>query len=295
MNCRHCRAPGKTALAFTVIALAPLLWRECFGQSGRKDPVPPFTHPLSRNEQIRKRLLTMDVKPQLPAALPPALVVEKLMATSSRRSSQLTGFRGTRFYRLQYHGLFGTREASMKVIATYSAPDKRDFQVVSQTGSKLLLNRVLLKLLDSEREAYRNEANIEISPANYQFESMGLENRADGDLCYVLGVQPRQETKFLYRGKIWIDAHDFALAHMEGEPARSPSFWVKDTRIDSTWRKVGSFWFIAHNQSVSHIRMGGTATLTIDYGDYQVTSTGEAAGRSQSPQLPDPSSVTPER
>jgi hypothetical protein len=82
---------------------------------------------------------------------------------------------------------------------------------------------------------------------------------------------------------------------MEGQPAKSPSFWIKDTHIDSTWAKVGEFWLIQHSQSVSHIRMGGLATLTIDYSDYQITEAGRAQGREQTPQLPDPSSVTPQR
>jgi hypothetical protein len=243
-------------------------------------------------EQVRDRLLSLDVgsKPALAADI----VVNKLMATSARRSAELRGFRATRTYDLQYHGFLGTREAGMRVIATYTAPDKLDFSVVSQNGSKLLLNRVLLKLLESEREAFRNQSQIELSPANYNFDSLGLE-QTESDPCYVLSVRPRKDNKFLYRGKVWVDAHDFALARMEGQPAKSPSFWIKDTQIDSTWKKVGEFWLIQHSRSVSRIRLGGTATLTIDYTDYQITGVGGSHGHGQSPQLPDPSSVTPQR
>ncbi|HEX6803553.1 MAG TPA: hypothetical protein VF133_07715 [Terriglobales bacterium] len=293
MSFHLCRAPAVNA-AFLLVLLASLPPQDSPGQSTRKDASARSSGP-PRNEQARKRLLTMDLHNQPPPSLPAAVVVEKLMATGLRRSAQLRGFRATRSYRLQYRGLFGTREANMKVLATYTAPEKWDFSVVSQSGSKLLLNRVLLKLIDSEREAYRNQSQIEISPANYQFESSGLEDMATDDPCYVLHVQPRHDSKFLYRGKIWVDARDFALVHMEGEPARSPSFWVKDTHIDSTWQKVSGFWFIAHNRSLSRIRMGGTATLTIDYTDYQITEVGSAPGAGQNVQLPAPSSVTPER
>lgn len=292
MSSHRCRPSIKPAVV--VLMVVALLPPEARGQGARNHPS-TRTSSASRNEQIRKRLLTMDVGMGPPPPLAASTVVDKLMETGRRRSSQLRGFRSTRFYRLEYHGLFGNREATMKVVATFTAPEKWDFSIVSETGSKLLLNRVLLKLLDSEREAYRNGAQIEISPANYQFESVGVENTAHDDPCYVLNVQPRQATKFLYRGKIWVDAKDFALAHMEGEPARSPSFWVKDTRIDSTWEKVGDFWFIAHNRSLSRIRMGGTASLTIDYTDYQVTGAGTSQGAGQNVQLPAPSSVTPER
>lgn len=247
-----------------------------------------------RKDQVREGLLRLDLHPKILAALPADTVVQKMMATSAWRSSELRGFRVTRTYHLQYHGFLGTRDAGMQVVSTYTAPDKLDFSIVSENGSKLLLNRVLLKLLDSEREAFRNQSQIQLSPANYEFESDGIDRVSDIDPCYVLGVQPRKENKFLYRGKVWIDAYDFALARMEGQPAKSPSFWIRDTHIDSNWAKVGEFWLIQHTRSVSHIRMSGLATLTVDYRDYQITTTGHGQGRGQSPQLPDPSSVTPQ-
>lgn len=261
---------------------------------------PQSAKPQKRSSAVRKdvvndRLLTLDLKSKGPTILPAEVVVEKMMATSALRSEELRGYRTTRNYRLQYHGFLGVREAGMRVMSTYTAPDKLEFSVLSESGSKLLLNRVLLKLLDSEREAFHDQAKIELSPANYQFQSDGLEQHSDNDPLYVLGVQPKKENKFLYRGKVWIDANDFALARMEGQPAKSPSFWIRDTQIDSTWAKVGGFWLIQHSQSVSHIRMGGMATLNIDYTDYQVTRVSGAKGHGQSPQLPDPGSVTPQR
>jgi len=180
------------------------------------------------------------------------------------------------------------------VLATYTAPDKHDYTVVSQSGSKLLINRVLLKLLDSEREALRNRSQVELSPANYDFDALGTEPLQGAGPCYILGVRPRKDNKFLYRGKIWVDAQEFAVVRMEGRPAKSPSFWIKETEIDSNWQKVAGFWFIQHTRSVSHIRLGGTATLTIDYRDYQITAGGSTKGHGQSAQLPDPGSVTPQ-
>jgi len=224
-------------------------------------------------------------------------VVEKIMIANARRSAELRAFEGRRWYHLEYHGLFGGRDASMAVLATYTAPDQHNFSVISQSGSKLLLNRVLLKLLDSEKEAFKNHKQVELSPENYKFTLLGTEKIPAGNTCYVLAVKPSKENKFLYAGKIWVDAKDFGVVRMEGEPAKAPSFWVRDTQIDSNWEKVGGFWFIAHNHSVSHIRMGGIATLSIDYGDYQVTAVDGRAAKTQAqgPVLPEPASVTPQR
>lgn len=251
--------------------------------------------PAEQKSAVGDRLLSLDLNPKNPRPLPADTVVQNMMETSARRSAELRGYRTTRTYHLQYHGFLGSRDAGMKVISTYTAPDKLGFSVISQNGSKLLLNRVLLKLLDSERDAVRNPSQIELSPANYRFASQGIDHVTDADPCYLLDVQPRKENKFLYHGKVWIDAHDFALARLEGHPAKSPSFWIKDTQIDSTWTKVDGFWLIQHTRSVSRVRLGGMATLTIDYSDYQITGTGHAQGHSQHPQLPDPSSVTPQR
>ena len=278
------------------VGLAPLLLVSLLlaGGNSLAQTLPKKDSP--DKDQLTKRLLAIDLRVRDPPTLPASVIVDKLMSTSARRSAQLQGYRGTRFYHLQYHGFLGTREATMQVLATFSAPDQRNFTVVSQTGSKLLLNRVLLKLLDSEREAFRNQRQVELSPANYDFDFLGVDRVTGSNPCYVLGVRPRKDNKFLYRGKIWVDAYDFAVVRMQGQPAKSPSFWIKDTQIDANWGKVGGFWLTQHNHSVSHIRMGGMADLTIDYTDYQITGVGPGTqGRSQSPALPDPSSVTPQR
>lgn len=257
--------------------------------------------PLTATE-ISQYLIASDTKPanlkQKSSSSPPSVntIIEKMTAANAESSAELRGFQGKRWYRLQYHGFLGGRDASMEVLATYSAPNKREFTVVSESGSHLLLNRVLLKLLDSERQAFENRKQFELSPGNYAFELLGTERAPDGELCYVLSVTPRKDNEFLYKGKIWVDAKDFAVVRMEGQPAKSPSFWIRDTQIKSNWEKIGDFWFIAHNSSVSHIRMGGTATLTIDYGDYQLTGVDRAAAKSteQAPGLPDPASLTPQ-
>ena len=261
----------------------------------RRDTKDPSTKEISK--YLLNKDLSAAVRSKDPPLLPANVIVDKLMAANAHRSAEVRGFQDTRSYHLQYHGLLGAREASMQVLATYTAPDQRDFSVVSQTGSKLLLNRVLLKLLDSEKEAFRNRKQVELSPDNYQFEVVGIDRVPVGGPAYVLAVKPRKDNKFLYHGKIWVDANDFAVVKMEGQPAKSPSFWIKDTDIESNWTKVGDFWLIANSTSTSHIRMGGMATLTIDYGNYQITGIDRRAPQthSQTPVLPDPSAVTPQR
>ena len=222
-------------------------------------------------------------------------LVQRLMAANARRSEALRGYRGKRVYHLEYHGILGNHDSAMEVAATYTAPGQKDFKVLSQTGSRLLFNRVLLKLLASEQEAQKeqNRTELEISPRNYEFSLAGMEHSPAGDF-YVLEAKPKGKSRYLYRGKLWVDARDFAVARMQGEPAKNPSLWISHTQIEYRWRKFDGFWLPEHNESTTQVRLGGKAVLTIDYTDYQITdaSRSPAHGRRENSSLPDPSAVT---
>jgi hypothetical protein len=230
-----------------------------------------------------------------PPALSTDVIVQKLMAANAQRSQTLRGYRGKRIYHLDYRGLFGNHEAGIQVEAVYTAPDQKDFKVISQSGSSLLINRVLLKLLSSEQEAQKEQTRkeLEISPRNYAFALAGTEHTPAGDF-YILAVSPKGKNKYLYRGKMWVDAKDFAVARMEGEPASNPSLWVSHTQIEYRWGKIAGFWLPVHNESQTQVRMGGKAVLTIDYIDYQVTAANRSAprGPGENPVLPDPAAVS---
>jgi hypothetical protein len=87
---------------------------------------------------------------------------------------------------------------------------------------------------------------------------------------YVLDVEPRRKDKFLYRGRVWVNAEEFAVVRLQAEPAKNPSFWTKKSKIVQVYSKVNDFWLPTYNQSVSDIRLGGHAELTIEYQRYEV-------------------------
>jgi hypothetical protein len=173
---------------------------------------------------------------------------------------------------MQYRGFPSDRDAEMVVSVTYRAPNSKEFRVVSQSGSKLILDRVFKKLLEGEQEASNeeNRRNTALSTQNYDFTSAGYENTPDG-AEYVLNLMPKTKNKYLYRGKIWVDAKDFAVVRIEGEPAKNPSFWIKNTEVRHRYVKVNDFWLPAENHTESVIRLGGRATLSIEYKDYKIT------------------------
>lgn len=231
-----------------------------------------------------------------PSPLTTQEIVQKLMAANLRRSEALRGYQGMRTYHLTYNGLFGHHEATIKVAVTYSAPDNKQFQVISRSGSSLLINRVLMKMLSSESEAQeeQNRKQLEVTSDNYNFSLDQVQHTSTGDF-YVLDVTPKTKNRYLYRGKIWVDAHDFAVARMEGEPQKSPSIWASHTELAYRWLRQDGFWLPAHTESASQVRMGGRINLTIDYSDYKIaagTRVANERGPSHEGILPAPAAVT---
>jgi len=213
-------------------------------------------------------------------------VVDNLVRKNQERAQALLHSDAMRVYHLVYRGFPGDREAEMTVEATYNSPSSKEFKVVSQSGSKLILERVFKKLLESEKEAAQPamSARTQLNRDNYNFELVGYEpSQTSGQ--YVLRVSPKARSKYVYFGKVWVDATDFAVTRIEAEPAQNPSFWTKKSEIHYEYEKIQAFWLPARNESVSSIRLGGRATLTIEYKDYRVTDArqpGEAPPRSSS-------------
>ena len=189
------------------------------------------------------------------------------------RAQTLQAYEGTRIYRLEYRGFPGSRTAEMVVDVKYRAPATKEFTVRSETGSKVVIDRVFKKLLQSEQEALtaENQRHVALNPDNYAFAMVGYEQTPRGSQ-YILLVEPRMKSKLLYRGKIWVDGEDFAVVRIEGEPARNPSFWTKDTKIEQVYGRVGDFWLPISNRSSSSVRLGGRADFSIEYKNYRITS-----------------------
>jgi hypothetical protein len=225
-----------------------------------------------------------------PAASPVPLlsadeIVSRLVERNLERARALEAYEGTRVYRLEYRGFPGFRSAEMIVDVKYRSPGTKDFHVRSEKGSRLIIERIFKRVLETEKESLseQNQSRVALNQDNYEFTLDGCESTPAG-LFYVLSVEPRTDNKLLYRGRIWVDAQDFAVARIEAAPAKNPSFWTKETKIEQVYAKVGSFWLPLSNRSSSDIRLGGHASFTVDYQDYRITAAravrqqGELAG-----------------
>ena len=206
---------------------------------------------------------------QTSANLPLEQIVERMLRHDLAQRDELKHYESERQYEVTFHGFASSMDGKMDVEITYDAATGKSFRVVSQSGSKLLCDKVLKKTIEGEEEASHDRSLTALTPENYKFELLGSEI-LDGRPAYILKVDPVKDSKFLYRGKVWIDAADFAVARIEATPAKNPSFWISRTVIDSRNEKHGEFWLPKANRSETKVKIGGNAVLTINYGSYRI-------------------------
>jgi hypothetical protein len=244
-----------SAISLAALTLAPLLTAQ--------------EHPA---EPMRNEAFAFPTSSITPAPLAKDQVIDNLIRRNQERAQALLRSESTRIYHLTYRGLGGDRDAQMTVEATYESPSTKDFKIIDQSGSKVILNRVFKKILEGEKEAAEPEIAVKtkLDRDNYDFQLVGFEPSASGGM-YVLDVAPKSASKFVYRGRLWVDATDFAVTRIQAEPAQNPSFWTKKSEIRHEYQKFGDFWLPVRNESVSYVRLGGVATLTIEYKNYRVT------------------------
>lgn len=195
-------------------------------------------------------------------------IVAGIQAHNHLQNQSLKQYHALRTYSVVYHGL-GTLSAQMQVEVTYEAAQGKSFRIVSQSGALLLRDAVLKRAVESEVDASKQGAAIALSRSNYSFQLLGS-GVVNGRPVYILNVEPLKPEKFLYRGTVWVDAATFGVVKIQAAPAKNPSFWISHTKIWVTNELTHGFWLPQETRSWTAVRLGGKATMTIDYGQYQI-------------------------
>lgn len=203
---------------------------------------------------------------------PPSLaapeILERMMQADKDRLNALAGYSGERRYR--FENKKSNKQAEVTVRMACGSDGVKTFEVVSENGSGFVRNHIIRKMIEAEEEASQKGERKEskIIPENYEFHLVGTEP-LDGRDSYVLEITPKQPTRFSIRGRIWVDAEDFAIARVEGQPGKSPSMWIRSVHIEQTYGRNGRFWLPSRNHSVAQARIFGETEVVIEYSSYK--------------------------
>ena len=186
------------------------------------------------------------------------LILQRLEDIQHQDPAQSRPYEVKREYKM-FHGYDKGPTSEVIVQIDFIPPDKKTYKIIQARGNSTG-ERLVRELLDRETESVRKEHSTEISRANYDFvflrrESLGVVPE------YVFAIFPKRKEKYLLRGQIWVDASTFRIRRIEGVPAKSPSFWIKNLHITLQFAELGGMWVPVTFDSVATVRLFGEYTL----------------------------------
>ena len=138
---------------------------------------------------------------------------------------------------------------------TFVPPYLKSFAIRHTNGSSMG-ETVVRRILEGQMAFAKDSGSTDISQGNYDFRYIRQEN-ANGHNYYVLELLPRRNAKNLLRGNIWVDTKTYLLHRVEGEPAKSSSWWLTDVRIALLFGYIGEMWMQTSSESTATVRVVG--------------------------------------
>jgi outer membrane lipoprotein-sorting protein len=163
--------------------------------------------------------------------------------------------------------------AEMLVKTTYSKETGKSYEIVSQSGSLLWRNEVLKTLLENEQRM-SHPGNVEtalINSSNYDMKlNMDAAQTLNGRQCLLLDITPRRKSEYLFKGTLWVDAHDYAIVQLKGTAAKSALFIANAAEVTRQYDEVSNLPMATHAQAVSGSALRGQTVVKVDYSGYQM-------------------------
>jgi len=133
-------------------------------------------------------------------------------------------------------------------------PNRKSYEIEQSTGG--FQEKVVRRVLEHEVEVTRDPQDTWLISRNYDFQLLG-EQLLNGRRCYLLQSHPKRSDKNLMKANVWVDAESYRILRIDGEPNKSPSFWVKDVHIILDFGDVSGMWLQTHTQAVARVRFAG--------------------------------------
>ena len=200
-------------------------------------------------------------------------VLAELAAHNEERKAALHDYTVRRTY--QVIDLKGKVHAEEIGRMEFFSPDNKSFTVTSESGSGLVRHMALNPLINSEIEAAAGKEHHDsaISTDNYSLNLLG-EQQLGPYRCFVAEAVPKRKAKYLFEGRVWIDANDYSVVRIEGHPATKLSFWIQRADFVRQYQKIDGFWLPERDETLVHVRLYGKKILKIEHRNY-VVNTGQ--------------------
>lgn len=244
---------------------------------------------FAQSQNFASRATATDDAPVAKSSISPLTtdeVITKMLERNRLRSEELRRYSAVRTYEIRSSE--GKLAARAVVRVSYEAPDKKTFDKTSEEGSVIVRHLVFDRLLQTEGETSsgREHHDSAITTANYSFAPAGEEDVGPYH-CFVFEASPKRKDKYLFEGKIWIDAQDFAIVKITGHPAKKPSFWVNRADFVRQYQKIDGFWVPLRDETSVEVKLYGRKIFTVEHQQYAINPASAAQTETDATSNPD--------
>jgi hypothetical protein len=202
-----------------------------------------------------------------------ATIIRQIDAAVAARVDNILGFTDVEHYSVYRDGDETHPVAEMTVRDIYKKGVGKEYTVLSQSGSGIILRFGLMPLIDNEK-TINLPGNVQKSwfnSANYEMkEKPGGMQRLNGRDCYVLAISPKRGAPNLIVGTLWADAKDGSLVQIEGVASKSPNAFAGTTHMLRQYANTSGFAMALYARAESTSMLFGRTVVTIDYSDYHL-------------------------
>ena len=202
-----------------------------------------------------------------------ATIIRGIDASVKNRIDRLAAYTVTEHYAVFRGKDEAHPAAEMLVKTTYRKQTGKSYDIVSQSGSSIWRNEVLGTLLDNEKRMSQ-PGNVEtalINSSNYEMKlDANARERLNGRDCLVLDITPRRNSQYLFNGKLWVDAQDFAIVQLKGTASKSAFFLASAAEVTRQYDEMSELPMATHAEAVSGSALLGQTMVKIDYSNYQI-------------------------
>jgi hypothetical protein len=156
-----------------------------------------------------------------------------------------------------------------KVVAEIEFGPPGKYEVQRHWGS-MRAEYVVRNLVQRELEITNSAEKIRsaaVNRQNYDFEYLG-KRELKGHDCYLLKITPKRKQPELIQGHAWVDGQSFLVRKIEGDLAKSPSWWVKSAHVSLEFSEFHGAWLQTSMHTVADVRCFGAQELTSQILEY---------------------------
>lgn len=191
-------------------------------------------------------------------------IVSNMEQAQLRNKESFRPYTVTRAYKL-FDGEHGAQDPQQKpsseVIANvnFVPPNHKTFEIESVQGSDRGKS-IVQHILENESGA-SGKGPTALTTESYEFTLLG-QDWINGKSCWVLGLNPRHGDKTTIRGRAWVDKNTYLVQQVQGELAKTPSWWLKKVETTVHYGDAEGMWLPIATYSVADVRFFGKHVLT---------------------------------